>query len=365
MFFRVMMFTWEFMLDLIAVMRMMNDEKDLEIILLRQQLRIVERKQKRGPQIPRWQKVPLAVLVGRLKDKVINAQTTLTESVRLFKPETVMGWHHELVRRKWTFKQGRRPGRPPIDRELEEWMLKVAREYPGLGCEKLEGELRKIGLEVSATTIRTVLHRHHVPPAPERSREGSSWRTFLGHYKKQFLPCDFFTVETLTLHTMYALFFIEHGTRRVYVAGCTAHPSRDWVTQQARQMTWELENRDPAMRYLIHDHDTKFTHSFDTAFEAAGIEIVNIPYHAPNANAIAERRVRSVREECLDHLIILNARHLRHVLQEYVDYYNERRPHQGLAQGSPLGLAPVSPTGPIQCRNVLGGTYYQKTSWIR
>lgn len=130
-------------------------------------------------------------------------------------------------------------------------------------------------------------------------------------------------------------------------------------------MTWELENRDPAMRYLIHDHDTKFTHSFDTVFEAAGIEIVNIPYQAPNANAIAERWVRSVREECLERLIVLNERHFRRVLQEYVEYYNERRPHQGLAQDSPCGLAPVSQEGPIRHRNVLGGIirdYYRKAA---
>jgi putative transposase len=264
-----------------------------------------------------------------------------------------------------TFRQGKKPGRPPIDSELEGWILQVARDNLGLGFEKLEGELRKLGLEVSATTIRTVLQRHGVPPAPERSREGSSWRTFLGHYKEHFLACDFFTIETLTLQTLYALFFIEHSTRRVYVAGCTAHPDRAWVTQQARQITWELANRDPAIRYLIHDHDTKFTQSFDTVFEAEGIEIVNIPYRAPNANAIAERWVRSVREECLDHLIILNERHLRRVLKEYVIYYNERRPHQGLDQDSPLGLEPATLEGPIRYRNVLGGIirdYYREAA---
>ena len=114
------------------------------------------------------------------------------------------------MRRKWTFKQGRKPGRPPIDSELEEWILQVARDNPGLGFEKLEGELRKIGLEVSATTIRTVLQRHNIPPS---CRQGSSWRTFLSHYKEQFLACDFLTVETLTLHTLYVLFLSNtaHG----------------------------------------------------------------------------------------------------------------------------------------------------------
>jgi putative transposase len=228
----------------------------------------------------------------------------------------------------------------------------VAQDNPGLGYDKLKGELRKLGWRASPTTIRTVLLRHGIPPAPERSWNGSSWRTFLNHYKAQFLACDFLTVETLTLQTLCVLFFIEHGTRRVYLAGCTAHPDAAWVTQQARQMTWELHDRDVPMRYLIHDHDTKFTGLFDTVFAA------------PNANAIAERWVRSVREECLDKLIILNERHLRRVLTEYIAYYNTRRPHQGLDQDSPLGLA-VSTEGPIRYRNVLGGIirdYYREAA---
>ncbi|NDJ79073.1 MAG: transposase [Chloroflexi bacterium] len=328
-------------------------------------MRIVERKQQRGPQIPRWQKVPLAALAVRMKATASNAREALAESVRLFKPDTLIGWHRAIVRRKWTYKQGRKPGRPPIDSDLEGWVLQVARDNPTLGYDKLEGEMRKLGFDVGATTIRTVLLRHGVPPAPERSRQGSSWRTFLNHYKEQFIACDFFTVETLTLHTLYCLFFIEHGTRQVYFAGCTAHPDNAWITQQARQMTWEFEDRELPMKYLIRDHDTRFTQSFDTVFEAAGIEIVNIPYQAPNANAFAERWVRSVREECLDHLIVLNERHLRRVMTEYVAYFNERRPHQGLEQDSPLGLESVSIDGPIRCRHVLGGIirdYYREAA---
>ncbi len=344
---------------------MTDDEKDLEIMLLRQQLRIVERKQARGPNIPRWQKVPLAALAVRVKNKANDAREVLDESVRLFKPETLIGWHRALVRRKWTFKQGRKPGRPPIDREQETWILQVARDNPTLGYDKLEGELRKVGVDVSATTIRTVLLRHGVPPASERSRQGSSWRTFLNHYKEQFLACDFFTVERLTLQTLYCLFFIEHGTRRVYFAGCTTHPNQHWMTQQARQMTWELEERDSPMMYLIRDHDSKFTQSIETVFEASGIEIVNIPYQATNANAVAERWVRSVREECLDRLIILNTRHCRRILQEYTTYYYERRPHQSLQQDSPLGLESGAVQGPIRCRHVLGGIirdYYREAA---
>jgi putative transposase len=222
----------------------------------------------------------------------------LAESVRLFKPDTLIGWHRELVRRKWTFKQGRKPGRPPIDAELERWILQVARDNPGLGYEKLAGELRKLGFTVSKTTVSTVLERPGVPPAPERYRRGSSWRVFLNHYRDQFLACDFFTVEILGLQTLYVLFFLEHGTIRVHLAGCTAHPSGPWVTQQVRQMTWALQDRELPMRYLIHDHDTKFTDVFDTVFKTEGVAIVDIPYQArmqtPSPNGGCARCAKSV-----------------------------------------------------------------------
>jgi transposase InsO family protein len=364
MFFRVILFVWEFVLDVAAVSRMTDDEKGLEILLLRQQLRIVERKEERGRQIPRWQKMPLVALALRLKQKASYSRQALEDSMRLFKPTTVIGWHREIVRRKWAFQQKGRSGRPPIDAELGQWILRVAQDNPGLGYDKLKGELRKLGFKVSPTTIRTARQRHGIPPAPERSRSGSSWRAFLNHYKEQFLACDFLTVETLTLQPLYVLFFIEHAARRVYLAGCTAHPDAAWITQQARQMAWQLEDRALPMRYLIHDHDTKFTGFFDTVFESAGIEIVNIPFEAPNANAFAERWVRSVREECLDRVIILNERHLRRVLIEYIAYYNARRPHQGIDQDSPFGLA-VPNEGPIGYRNVLGGIirdYYREAA---
>jgi putative transposase len=362
-FYRVLLFVWCFVLDLAAVVCMSDKEKDVEILLLRQQLRIVERKQKRGPNIPRWQKVPLSALAVRLKETAASSRATLQECIRLFKPDTLIGWHRAAVRLKWKFKQGRKPGRPPIDADLKRWILRVARENPGLGYQKLEGEMRKLGFDVSHTTIRTVMNRHGLPPSPERS--SSSWRRFLNHYKDQFLACDFFTVETLGLKTLYVLFFIEHAARRVHVAGCTAHPDNAWVTQQARQMTWELEEREPPIRYLIHDNDTKFTDSFDRVFRSEEIEIVHTTYQAPNANAIAERWVRSVREECLDKLIILNERHLRRVLAEYQAYFNKRRPHQGLGQDSPLGLAPIPIEGRIRHREVLGGIirdYYREAA---
>jgi transposase InsO family protein len=152
------------------------------------------------------------------------------------------------------------------------------------------------------------------------------------------------------------LFFLELHTRQVHLAGCTTQPTSAWVTQQARQLIWELhDSPQPPKHSLIHDRDTKFTASFDAIFESEGIAIVLTPPQAPNANAFAERWIRSVREECLDQLLIFSPRSLPRVLTEYVDYYNRARPHQGLAQQTPIPYAPGLPQGVIRHRPVLGG----------
>ena len=139
MFYQVLAFLWSILLDLMIVSRMAGSDKDLEIVLLRQQLAIVERRQKRGPQIPRWQRVPFAVLAVRWQERAQVSRARMAASLRLFKPETVIGWHRAAVRRKWTYKQGRKPGRPPLDPETEALIVQVARENAGLGFEKLEG----------------------------------------------------------------------------------------------------------------------------------------------------------------------------------------------------------------------------------
>jgi putative transposase len=176
------------------------------------------------------------------------------------------------------------------------------------------------------------------------------------HYKGQILACDFFTIETLFLKTLYVLFFIDLGTRQVYSAGCTEHPTKAWVTQQARQMAWPLADRETPMRFLIHDRDMKFTQSFDTVFRSEQIKIIRTPYRAPNDNAFAERWVRTVREECLDKLIIINQKYLRRVLVEYISYYNAARPHQGIEQRVPTPrVTPLAGSGPVVCHDVLGG----------
>jgi transposase InsO family protein len=224
--------------------------------------------------------------------------------------------------------------------------------------------LTKLGYDLSDETVANILRRHGIPPAPERHRS-PSWQNLMSHYKDQILACDFFTVETLFLQTVYVLFFIELRTRRVYLAGCTTHPQSAWIAQQARQLSWALDERTPSIHFLIHDRDTKFTAAFDTMFRAEGVHVILTPFRAPNANAFAKRWFRTVHQECLDKLLIVNQTHLRSVLGEYVAYYNEVRPHQGLAQQPPLPRRLSSTEGPVCCRAVLGGIlhdYYREAA---
>jgi putative transposase len=238
----------------------------------------------------------------------------------------VLRWHRELVRRKWSYPRHNQGGRPAIDKELENLIVRLAKENPRWGYGKIQGELIKLKFAVSQSTVRNVFNRYHILPAPVRN--GSiGWRQLMQHYKAQMLACVFFTVETIRLQTIYVFFFIEIGTRRVHLAGLTPHPSSLWVTQQARRLIWELDDSEVVFRFLIRDNDTKFMPTFDTVFETEGIQVIPTPFQAPNANAHAERWVRTVREECLDHILVLNEKHLKRVLDEFVaDYYNVVRP---------------------------------------
>jgi transposase InsO family protein len=232
-------------------------------------------------------------------------------------------------------------------------VVRLAREN-GWGFERIEGELLKLGYTISHETVGAILRRHHIPPVPERETS-PSWRHLMTHYKEQLLACDFFTVETLFLQTIYVFTFIEIGRRRVHFAGCTTHPNSAWVEQQARQIMWELTEREPHVRFLIRDNDKKFTGAFDTVFRAEGVDVIQTPIRAPNANSFTERWIRSAREECLDKLLIITEAHLRRVMREYVEFFNTARPHQGLDQQIPVPKANRQGNGPVRCRNVLGG----------
>ncbi len=180
--------------------------------------------------------------------------------------------------------RAKRTGRRPIDPEVQELILRMARENPRWGCVRIQGELRKLGLQVGATTIRALLRRHGLGPAPRRT--GPSWSEFLRAQAHGIMACDFFTVETVFLKTLYVLFFIEIGTRKVHITGATTNPDASWATQQARNLAFDLDDTQAPARFLIRDRDSKFTRSFDEAFKIEGAEIILTPIRSPKAKRL-------------------------------------------------------------------------------
>jgi transposase InsO family protein len=320
-------------------------ERDVEILVLRHQLKVLSRKAGR-PNLRRADRALLAA-ASRLLPRERWASF-------LVGPATILRWHRELVRRKWTFR--RKPlGRPPISPQVRELILRLARENPRWGCVRIQGELRGLGIRVGATTIRTLLRRNGFGPAPRG--DGPSWTEFLRAQAEGILACDFFSVETAFLQTLYVLFFIEVGTRRVHVMTSTRNPDAGYTTQQARNLciTGELPT---AVRFLIRDRDSKYTRSFDAVFGSEGARVILTPIRSPKANAYAERWVRTVRTEILDRTLILSRRHLDRVLSRYASHYNSHRPHRGIGLAPPQARGadppPVRP-GPIHRREVLPG----------
>src|SRR5829696_3303829 len=230
-------------LDLLQVLARSKQDQALEVLVLRHQLRIALRQAPSTPRLTRWEQVTLAALGTRCRD--------LASALVLVKPSTVLRWHREIVKRQWTCGNTAKRGRPPTPAATVALIVRLARENPAWGDGKLQGELLKVGHRVSRATITRVVRRYGLAPAPRRRRT-TSWRAFLAQHREQLLACDFFTVDTLFLRRLYLLFFVELGSRRVHLAGCTAHPTAAWVTQQARQFCWQLqddENR--TLRFLL------------------------------------------------------------------------------------------------------------------
>jgi putative transposase len=330
------------MLRLLVGRRRSEFAKDVELLVLRHQVSVFRRQQPR----PRVQAADRAFLAALARILPSRRRRGL-----IVTPQTLLRWHRELVRRRWT-QPKQSPGRPPLERRVRALVLRLARENPRWGYPRIAGELLKLGVRVSPSTVRRLLLAAGLKPAPRRA--GPSWREFLRQQAASTLACDFFTVETLALRRCYVRFFIELGSRRVHLAGCTTNPTGAWVTQQARNLGFS--GVFARVRFLVHDRDSTFSHAFDEVFRSEGITVIRTPFRAPQANAYAERFVRSVRGECLDWLLILGRRHLEHVLRTYATHYNRERPHRALAlvppEASSGGTRPVAAR--IERRDLLG-----------
>jgi putative transposase len=328
-----------------------DESKDLEILVLRHQLRVLSRKNPR----PKLRPLDRVLLAGA--SRILPRDRWASFMVT---PQTLLRWHRELVRRKWTYWTPRRPGRPPMDPEIRGLVLRLGRENPRWGCVRIQGELRKLGIRVGATTIRTLLRRSGLGPAPRRA--GPTWSEFLRAQAAGIIATDFFTVETAWLKTLYVLVFIELHTRRVHVTGSTSHPDSAWVTQQGRNLAMDLSDSPITVRFLIHDRDTKFSGAFDEVFRSEGADVILTPIRAPNANAHAERWIETARGECLDWSLIMGRRHLDRTLRAYAEHYNRQRPHRALGLAAPQATAehpvPVHPRE-VRRQDVLGGLIHE------
>jgi transposase InsO family protein len=290
----------------------------------------------------------------------------LAEVATVARPDTILAWYRKLVARKFDGSKARRgPGRPPIKREIEQLIVRMAKENSDWGYDRIVGALANLGYRVCDQTVGNVLQRHGLPPAPERRRT-TTWSAFIRIHLALLAGTDFFTAEVMTLRglvTYYVLFFIHLESRRVTIAGMTVHPDEPWMQQIARNVTMEGYGVLRDCRYLLHDRDSKYTQSFRAIIASGQVEPLLLPARSPNLNAYVERWVRSVKEECLSKVVLFGERSLRRALSEYVEFYHAERNHQG--KGNVL-LFPrgtnICRDGPVRCSERLGGLlrYYHQ-----
>jgi putative transposase len=317
----------------------------VEILVLRHQVAVL-RRQVHRPALEPADRVVLTVL-SRLLPRPRWSAFFVT-------PATLLRWHRELIARRWTYPHAR-PGRPQVDKQVRDLVLRLAAENPSWGHRRIQGELVGLGYRVAASTVWKILHQAGIDPAPQRA--GPTWKQFLTAQAHTILACDFFTVDTVLFKRIYVLFFVQIATRQVYVVGVSAHPTGAWVAQQARNLLMDLDQRVAGLRFLLRDRDSKFTAAFDAVFAADGIDVLKAPPRAPRANSFAERWVGTVRRECTDRMLIVGERHLATVLAEYTAHYNSHRPHRSLKQRPPNRPMDVvtATNARVRRRPILGG----------
>jgi transposase InsO family protein len=347
---RLLYLIFQQVLRLVLLLGRTTSIKDIELLVLRHEVAVLRRTNPR-PRLDWADRAVFAALIRRLPTRLRDH--------RLVTPGTILRWHRRFVRRRWTYPS--RPGRPPINDVITTLVQRMARENPSWGYKRIQGELLTLGHRVGASTIRRILKRHRIPPAPLRHCD-TSWRQFLRTQATSMLAVDFFHVDcALTLRRLYVLFALEVGDRSLHILGATAHPDGPWTTQQARNLMMDLDEHVARFRFLIRDRAGQFTASFDAVLADAGIEVIKIPPRCPRANCFAERLVLTVRTELSDRMLIFGERHLRHVLAEYAAHYNTQRPHRALQLRPPRPQSPVLEPiyGRIRRRPVLGGLINQ------
>ncbi|MFF7656636.1 integrase core domain-containing protein [Streptomyces sp. NPDC007983] len=345
-------------LAFLRLLPMSDRDKDIEILVLRHQLLVLQR-QVGKPALTDSDRAVLAGLLHHLpKDR-------LRHLLLLVRPETVLRRHRELLRRRHAATcMPKRRGRPRTIRSIRALVLRLARENASWGYRRIHGELAALGIKVAASTVWEILREHGIPPAPER--QSTTWADFLRSQAEALLSCDLFEVRTLTGARLYVFAVIEHTTRHIRILGATAHPAAEWIVQLGRNLLMDFEDAGSKAKFLIRDRDSKFTTTFDALMTDAGLKVVTTGIRIPRMNSLIERWIQTCRTELLDRTLIWNQRHLLHALREYQAYYNEHRPHRALKNAAPCRPLPTPITQQAQLthlevhrRDRLGGTLHQ------
>ncbi len=307
--------------------------KTTEILILRHQIGVLQRRQPRRPKLDWADRALLATLLG-LIPKARRQGLRL-----LITPDTIVRWHRDIVRRRWAARSMRgRTGRPATRRNIQALVRRLARENPDWGYRRIHGELAGLGIKVAASTVWEIFKASGINPG--RRQTGPTWSQFLRSQAEAILACDFFTVDLLDGTQAYVLAVIEHATRRIRILGITLHPTGEWATQQARNLIMDLGEQADQIKFMIRDRGSNFTTAFDAVLADAGIRTVLCNIQTPRMNAIAERWIGGCRRELLDRTLIWNQAHLRRILSDYETRHNQHRPHRSLYGAAPLKPLP-------------------------
>jgi transposase len=353
-------------MDWVRILAYITGTVDQELLLRNEYLaaenRILKAQLKTPLRLTDAERMTLAEIAHRLGRKALE------DVANVVKPDTLLGWYRRLIARKFDGSKSRRyPGRPRIDDEIEQWVVRMAKENSDWGYDRIVGAMANLGYRLSDQTVGNILHRNGISPAPARKRT-TTWADFIRVHMAVLAGTDFFSVEVLTLRglvTYYVLFFIRLESRRVEVAGITQHPNEAWMKQIARNVTMDEWRFLDNCSYLIHDRDTKYCQSFRDIVESGDVRTLPLPARSPNLNAFAERWVKSVKDECLSKLILFGEASLRRTLREYVVHYHVERNHQGKDNVLLFPAATKATNhgdGSVGCKDRLGGLlkYYHR-----
>ena len=339
-----------------------NQQQQFAIDYLREENRVLrEQLGGRRVRLNDDQRRRLAAKAKRLGRRILQ------EVAGLVTPDTLMAWHRRLIAQKYDGSGNRGPGRPRTAAEIQSLVVRMAEQNRDWGYRRILGALSNLGYQIARGTVANILKKHGIEPAPERERK-TTWKEFLRRHWNLIVAADFFTVEVWThrgLQRYVVLFLIELSTRKVEIAGMGRDPNGLWMSQIGRNLTDAVDGILNGKRYLIHDRDPLFTAEFLTMLAETGVTSVKLPPRSPNLNAYAERFVRSIKESCLDKMILFGEGSLRRAVQQFVAHYLNERNHQGL--GNRLIMPEhqiLENRGAVQCRERLGGllNYYHRAA---